>query len=173
MTFEEIYNNHKNLVFNLALNYVNNTEDAEEITQDVFVKIHEKIQHFKYQSELKTWIYRITINHSLDFIKAKQRKKRWFLFSNLRADETKQSLDIADISHPGIDLEQKEAVEKILKSIASLKEEQKTVLILLKIEELSQVETAEVMKISIKAVESLFQRAKKSLKQALDLNEGI
>lgn len=173
MTFEEIYNNHKNLVFNLALNYVNNTEDAEEITQDVFVKIYGKIQSFKYQSELKTWIYRITINHSLDFIKAKQRKKRWFSFSNLRADETKQSLEIADISHPGIDLEQKEAVEKILKSIASLKEEQKTVLILLKIEELSQAETAEVMKISTKAVESLFQRAKKSLKQALNLNEGI
>lgn len=173
MTFEEIYNNHKYLVFNLALNYVNNIEDAEEITQDVFVKIYEKIQNFKHQSELKTWIYRITINHSLDFIKAKQRKKRWFLFSNLRAEETKPSLEIADISHPGIDLEQKEAVEKILKSIASLKEEQKTVLILLKIEELSQAETAEVMKISVKAVESLLQRAKKNLKQALDLNEGI
>ena len=46
-------------------------------------------------------------------------------------------------------------------------------LILLKIEGLSQVETAEIMKISIKAVESMFQRAKKSLKEALNLNEGI
>lgn len=169
MTFEEIYNNHKNLVFNLALNYVNNTEDAEEITQDVFVKIYDKIHSFKHQSELKTWIYRITINHSLDFIKAKQRKKRWFLIT----DDSKQSFEIADTSHPGIDLEQKEAVEKILKSIASLKEEQKSVLILLKIEELSQAETAEVMNISIKAVESLFQRAKKSLRQILDQNEGF
>lgn len=173
MSFEEIYNNHKNLVYNLTLHYVNNIEDAEEITQDVFVKIYDKIQQFKHQSELKTWIYRITINHSLDFLKAKQRKKRCFLFSNLRTEETNQSLNIADISHPGIDLEQKEAIEKILKSIASLKEEQKTVLILLKIEGLSQVETAEIMKISIKAVESMFQRAKKSLKEALNLNEGI
>jgi RNA polymerase sigma-70 factor (ECF subfamily) len=173
MAFEEIYNNHKKLVYNLALHYVNNTEDAEEITQDVFVKIYEKIPHFNHQSSIKTWIYRITINQSLDFIKAKQRKKNWFLFSNLRTDEAKQSLNVADISHPGIDLEQKEAVEKILKSITLLKEEQKTVLILLKIEGLSQAETSEIMKISTKAVESLFQRAKSNLKQILTQNEGI
>lgn len=173
MAFEEIYNNHKKLVYNLALHYVNNTEDAEEITQDVFVKIYEKIPHFNHQSDIKTWIYRITINQSLDFIKAKQRKKNWFLFSNLRVDETKQSLNVADINHPGIVLEQKEAVEKILKSITLLKEEQKTVLILLKIEGLSQAETAEIMRISTKAVESLFQRAKSNLKQILTQNEGI
>ena len=68
------------MVFNLALQYVQNTEDAEEITQDVFVKIHFSKDNFKNQSAWRTWIYRITINQSLDFLKAKkisQDKKRY------------------------------------------------------------------------------------------------
>mgnify|MGYP003553817947 CR=1 FL=1 len=69
--FESIYNQHKILVYNLALNYLQNTEDAEEITQDVFVQLHHSLSEFKEQSSLKTWIYRITINKSLDFIKKK------------------------------------------------------------------------------------------------------
>ena len=71
MTFEEIYFEHYKMVFNLALQYVQNIQDAEEITQDVFVKVFDSLNSFKNQSSLKTWIYRISINQSLDFIKAK------------------------------------------------------------------------------------------------------
>ena len=78
MTFDEIYFEHQKMVFNLALQYVQNIEDAEEITQDVFVKVHNKFNSFKNQSSLKTWIYRISINQSLDFIKAKKAQKRSF-----------------------------------------------------------------------------------------------
>jgi RNA polymerase sigma factor (sigma-70 family) len=63
-------------VYNVALQYVQNKEDAEEITQDVFIKVYDKHLEFKGDSALKTWIYRITINTSLDYIKAKTRKKK-------------------------------------------------------------------------------------------------
>ena len=79
MTFDEIYFEHHKMVFNLALQYVQNIEDAEEITQDVFVKVFDNIDSFKKQASLKTWIYRICINQSLDFIKAKNSQKRSFL----------------------------------------------------------------------------------------------
>jgi RNA polymerase sigma factor (sigma-70 family) len=62
MTFKEIFDKYNKLVYNLALQYVQQKEDAEEITQDVFVKIHEKLSTFQQQSDIKTWIYRITIN---------------------------------------------------------------------------------------------------------------
>ena len=65
MTYKNIYNQYKNLVFNLALQYCQNRQDAEEITQDVFVKIFDKWQTFRKDADLKTWIYRITINQSL------------------------------------------------------------------------------------------------------------
>lgn len=74
MQLEEIYSMYKNKVYNLALQYVQNIEDAEEITQDVFVNIHLSLAQFKYNAELSTWIYKITINKSLDYIKMKKRK---------------------------------------------------------------------------------------------------
>ena len=78
MDFEAFYIKNKNFVYNLALQYVQNIEEAQEITQDVFLKAHQKIHTFKGDATLETWLYRITINTSLDAIKAKKRKKRFF-----------------------------------------------------------------------------------------------
>jgi RNA polymerase sigma factor (sigma-70 family) len=168
MTFEQIYFEHKKMVFNLALQYVQNIEDAEEITQDVFVKISDNLYSFKNKSNIKTWIYRISINQSLDFIKAKKSQKRNFLSSIFSLNDTKFKFEAADFNHPGIDLEQKEAYQKIFKAINQLSDNQKTVIILLKIEDKSQTETAEIMNLNVKALESLFQRAKKNLEILLN-----
>lgn len=73
LSIKEIYDEHNGLVYNLCLNYLQNIEDAEEVTQDVFVTIFKKQEEFKSNSSLKTWIYRITINHCLDFLKEKKR----------------------------------------------------------------------------------------------------
>ena len=79
----------------------------------------------------------------------------------------------ANFNHPGVELEQKEAMEKIFACINKLPEQQKTALILLKIEQLPGREVAEIMQLSEKAVESLFSRAKKNLKEMLEQREGI
>ena len=100
MTFKNIYNQYKNLVFNLALQYCQNRQDAEEITQDVFVKIFDKWQTFRKDADLKTWIYRITINQSLDFLKYKQRKKRSFIISLLSSDSSYKENLLPDFDHP-------------------------------------------------------------------------
>lgn len=172
MTFQQTYNEHKKMVYNLALQYVGNIEDAEEITQDVFVKVYENLNRFRNEANIRTWIYRITINQSLDFLKAKKRQKRAFLSTILRIDDTEKQLDIPNFNHPGIELEQKETLAFIFNCLNRLPENQKTVIILLKIESLSQQETANIMKVTTKAVESLFQRAKKNLEKLLNENEG-
>ena len=159
--FNVIYNEYAKLVYNLSLHYLHNTEDAQEATQDVFVKIYNKIEGFNNKSSLKTWIYRITINHSLDVIKSKSRKLR-ILFSREYEDNDK-----IDFDHPGIKVESKEAVEKIMKEINSLPENQKTALILKGIEGLSQKEIASILKIKEKALESLLLRARANLKKRL------
>lgn len=158
------------MVFNLALHYTQNVEDAEEIMQDVFVKVHQKLSQFQFNAELKTWIYRIAINQSLDLLKAKRRKKR---FGFLISIYEKPAQAIQTFNHPGIELENKEAYLRLFNAINQLPPQQKTALILLKIEQRSQVETAEIMLLSTKAVESLFQRAKKKLLTILNKNEGI
>ena len=163
MTFDEIYFEHHKMVFNLALHYVQNIEDAEEITQDVFVKVFDNLNTFKKQSSLKTWIYRMTINQSLDFIKAKKAQKRNFLSSLFSINDSNFKFQPSNFNHPGIELEQKEACQKIFEAINQLSDNQKTALILLKIEDKSQAETAEIMNLNVKALESLFQRAKNNL----------
>ena len=168
MTFEELYFEHHKMVFNLALQYVQNTEDAEEITQNVFVKVFDNLNTFKKKSSLKTWVYRITINQSLDFIKGKNAKKINFLSSIFSINDSNFKFQPSNFNHPGIELELKEACQKIFEAINQLSDNQKTALILLKIEDKSQAETAEIMNLNVKALESLFQRAKNNLEILLN-----
>lgn len=174
MDFETIYQQHNRMVYNLALNYVQNTEDAEEITQDVFVNVYQSLSSFEGSSSMSTWIYRITINKSLDFLKAKNRKKRFGFMTSLFFDNSydlKHNLP-DEFNHPGILFEDKEAVKNIFKHINQLPENQKTALILHKIEQKTQVEVAEIMNLSAKAVESLVQRAKSTLSKKINHSEG-
>ena len=169
MTFDEIYTKYHKMVYNLALQYVQNIEDAEEITQDVFVKLADKLSSFKERASLKTWIYRIAINQSLDFIKARNSKKRAFFSSVFSLNDPAFKFEPANFNHPGVVLEQKEAYKKLFTAINQLSDTQKTVLILLKIEGKSQAETADIMGLKTKALESLFQRAKKNLEILLNI----
>jgi RNA polymerase sigma factor (sigma-70 family) len=174
LTFETLYNTYKDLVFNLALQYTQNYEDAQEITQDVFVSVHLSMGKFNYEAKLSTWMYRITINKSLDFIKSKKRNKRFGLFTSLFFDNTNEPKhEISEFNHPGVQLEQKEALQRIFSVLNTLPENQKTALILFKIEKQSLQEIAEIMKLQPKAVESLIFRAKENLAKKLNQTNDL
>lgn len=166
-SLEQLYEAHATKVYNLALQYVQNSEDAQEITQDVFLTIHQQISAFRGEATLSTWIHRITINKSLDFLKAKKRKKRLGFFSVFTAANEPHHFD-----HPGVLMENKEETERIFSFINELPENQKTALILQKIEQKSTVEVAEIMELTPKAVESLLQRARMNLSKKLKGSEG-
>ena len=162
------------MVYNLSLHYVQNVEDAQEITQDVFVIIYQSLDAFEEKSSLKTWIYRITITKSLDFIKARQRKKRFAFITSLFFDDSNdlKHNPTDEHNHPGVQLEDKEALAILFNHINQLPDNQKTALILHKIEQKSQVEVAEIMNLSPGAVESLIHRAKTNLSKKITKNEG-
>jgi RNA polymerase sigma-70 factor, ECF subfamily len=173
--FETIYNEHKNLVYNMCLHYVLNAEDAQDITQEVFVKVYQR-QH-QYNAEaasMKTWICRIAINHCLDFLKAKKAKKRFgFLHSLFHHDSNEPVYDAINFNHPGAETEDNAALQNLLQIIYTLHENQKTAIILSKIEDRPQKEVAEIMNTSVKAVESLLQRAKQTIQNKLTASEGL
>lgn len=161
------------MVYNVALSYVQNKEEAEEITQDVFLSVYQKLDEFQANAKVSTWIYRIAINKSLDYIKGKKRKKRFAFLSSIFSDKDGSLVhDPANFNHPGVELENKEATKHIFKKINELPDNQKTALILHKIEKKSQAEIGEIMDVTPKAVESLIQRAKKNLEKKLNQNEG-
>ncbi|RZJ28055.1 MAG: RNA polymerase sigma factor [Flavobacterium sp.] len=168
LDFNDLYQQHHRRVYNFCLNYLHRLEDAEEVTQDVFVKIHQKMHAFDSRSQLSTWIYRITVNCCIDFVKSKNRKKRFGFLLSLFHAETGDILHEAEsFEHPGVDLEQREAIERIFKHIDTLPPNQKTALLLSKIEQKPQKEIAEILSISEKAVESLLHRAKDNLSKKI------
>ena len=166
LQFRKLYDAYHLMVYNCALHYLQNTADAEEITQDVFVKIHETMHQFKELSAIKTWIYRITVNKCLDFIKQKATKKSWFALSKNSVTNYEMSR-VPDFDHPGILLENKEKAALLFSIINTLPENQKTAFLLSKVESLANTEIAAIMQITISAVESLVFRAKASLREKI------
>jgi len=158
--FRDLYDIYSEKVYNTALSYTQNEPDADEITQDVFVSIFKNAHKFRGNSTVNTWIYRITVNTALNFL---QRKKRR---SFLRFTEIEVSPP--DFEHPGVLLENKETSKALFKAIYSLPDRQKTAFILSFVEELPRKEVAEIMELSLKAVESLLQRAKQNLSKKLE-----
>ena len=164
--FEKLYHEYKTLVYNVALNYLQNSEDAEEITQDVFVKIYNSLDSFNQKSSYKTWIYRITINQCLDYIKQKNSQKRFFMFGKKSQNE-QEYLNTATFEHPGILMENKEEAAILFEVINTLTENQKTAFLLSKLDGISNPEISEIMQLSISSVESLVFRAKATLQEKL------
>jgi RNA polymerase sigma factor (sigma-70 family) len=160
IAFKELYALFSNKVYATALHYLQNMPDAEEVTQDVFLSIFNNAHTFKGNSSVSTWIYRISVNASLNFLKS--RKRRTLLFF----DDYKK--EMPDFNHPGIIEENKENAKLMYKAIDTLPDAQKTAFILGFIEEKPRQEIADIMEISLKAVESLLQRAKANLKIKLE-----
>ncbi|MBU3675828.1 MAG: RNA polymerase sigma factor [Chitinophagaceae bacterium] len=161
--FEKIYRQFSAMVFNLALRYTRQMEDAQEITQDVFLNVHAHIEKFRGESEIKTWIYRITINRALDVLKSKKSKKQSPWRFRLNTEQLPPELFKTN-EGPLELLENKEALDQLMACIHQLPPDQRDVIMLLKIEACSMQETAEILNRSPKAVESLLHRAKLALK---------
>jgi RNA polymerase sigma factor (sigma-70 family) len=170
-SFKELYDQHARMVYNLCLNYLHGREDAQEATQDVFVKVHERLTGFKGDASVTTWIYRITVNTCLDQLKARKRKKRsLFGWMSLSDEGVARSASMV-FDHPGVAAEDHEALKGLLAMVDELPEQQKTALLLKTTEDLSQHAIAELMDLSPKAVESLLSRARANLRQRMP-NEG-
>jgi RNA polymerase sigma-70 factor (ECF subfamily) len=167
--FRRVFQLYKNRVFNTALGLVQNRHDAEDVTQEVFVSLYQNLINFRGDAQLLTWIYRITVNKSLDFLKAKQAKKRSGFIISLFGSKTEpeKPLDIPDFVHPGVLLEKQEAAKVLFKAIQKLPEQQKVAFTLAKVEGLSYQEIAHILEVSLSSVESLLFRAKQNLQKGL------
>ncbi|WP_138991226.1 RNA polymerase sigma factor [Larkinella sp. C7] len=176
--FRRFYEQTKNRVYNLVLGYVRNREDAEEIMQDVFLEVFLSSHTFKGDASVTTWLYRIAVNKSLDFLKHRKRQKRFAFFTSLFDTQSGEVLhQPTDFFHPGIALENQENAARLFRAIDTLPDKQKTAYLLTKVEGLSNIETAAILTTSVGAVESLLQRATENLKKQLarvykSINEG-
>ncbi|NNF20900.1 MAG: sigma-70 family RNA polymerase sigma factor [Saprospiraceae bacterium] len=158
--FEELVNTHQSMVVNLCYKMTGSVEDAEDLAQEVFIKVWEKASKFRGDSTLQTWIYRVAINASLNYTRKK--KFNTFFESIESIFESKGSQD-----NPQKELENKEQENQVQSAIQTLPENQRIALTLRTFKDHSYAEISEIMDISISSVESLIFRAKKNLKKKL------
>jgi len=166
LNFKDIVDQWQNMVYNTALSIVQVEADAEDITQDVFLNVYEKLPAFRGEAQLSTWIYRITVNNALDFEKKKKRQKNGGLFRQIF--RLKEEDEPVNFNHPGVLLDNKEKAAALFKALKKLPEKQRVVFTLHKIEGLPYQEVAAIMNTSLYAVESLMLRAKAGLKKTLE-----
>ena len=166
--FKLLVETYQDKVTNTSFGFTHNIADAEDIAQEVFIEIYKSINRFREDSKLSTWIYRITVTKSLDFIKTNKRKKRFAIMSSLfyQNDEPIQIHDDTN-NNPLENLEEQENKKALHLAINKLAQNQKIALTLNKFEDLSYKEIAEIMDISLSSVESLIFRARTNLKKSL------
>lgn len=168
LAFKELYELFKDKVYNTCISYMQDSSEAEEVTQDVFLEVYNSANSFIGKSTVSTWIYRISVNKCIDRIRYQNRqKRRGFIASIFNKDTGELEHDPAGFEHPGVVYEHKENAAVLFNAIKQLPDNQKTAFILKQIEGLSQIEVAEIMDLSQKAVESLLQRAKSNLRKLL------
>ncbi len=167
LSLEKMIDNWKDMVFNTALSIVQQTQDAEDITQEVFIQVYRQWETFRKESAVKTWIYRITINKCLDHQQKKKRQKNGGLLKRFFGDHAAE--EPVEFEHPGVLSERKEQSQILFKALQKLPESQRIVFVLHKIEGLNQGEIADIMGISRMAVESKMKRAKNNLTEKLKM----
>lgn len=165
--FKEIVETWQDMVFNTAIGFLQNAEDAEDAAQEVFVQVFESVASFKEESKISTWIYRITVSKCLDQLRRNKRKKRFAFIQSLYGKNDILRIDPPDFFHPGVKAENKDNAAVLFKAIDKLPVNQKTAFVLNRIENLSYREISDIMNSSESAVDSLLQRAKKNLQSHL------
>ena len=153
-------------VINICYRFLLNREDAEDVSQEVFVEIYHALKKFRGDSKLSTWIYRVAVTKSLDEIKKQKRQKRITSFGKI--------LGIDDFVHwlaggtrPDKILEAEEDYTHLLNALNKLPDNQRIALTLSKIEGYTNPEIAEIMQTTLTGVDSLIYRAKNNLKPFL------
>ena len=167
--FKEMVDNYQKMVVNTCFGIVHNIEDAEDIAQEVFIEVFRSVHKFRSDSKLSTWLYRISINRSLNFIRDNKRNK-WFQSfedSVQSKNALHENLINRNTDHPEYKLENTQRATLLHEAIDSLAENQKIAFTLSKYEELSYQEISKVMDVSVSSVESLLHRAKKNLQKKL------
>ena len=167
-SFRILVNEHQRKVLNTCYRFLNNKEDAEDLTQEVFLEVYKSISSFRGESKISTWIYRIAVTKSLDFIRKKKRKKRFTILKRVFSDDNiKSGIPDKTNLNPVKKVEEQDRIRILNEALESLPQNQRAAFTLSKYDEMSYKEIAEILNTTIPSVESLIHRAKNKLKKKL------
>jgi RNA polymerase sigma-70 factor, ECF subfamily len=166
--FQELVSRYENKVYRLAIKLTRNEALAEEVLQEVFIKIFEKLDTFRGESALSSWIYRIAANAAFSKLNLEKRHQHADLDDAMPQAEASlhERTDTAQAS-PDRPLLSEEAVGVISRAIERLPEDFRVVITLRDVEGLPNEEVARILELSVPAVKSRLHRARLLLRKRL------
>lgn len=159
--FASLVERHKDMVFNIVVRIVGNTEDAEELAQDVFMKVYQSLPSFKKESKFSTWLYRIAYNTAISWTR-KSRPELSAIDDKTIDNYSEETIDDLEAQEDNRSIEQQRA--QMQKNIAALKEDDQLLLNLFYYNELSIKEISETMGLQESAVKVRLFRLRNKIK---------
>ncbi len=158
--FEELVRRHTRGVLNLVYRYLGDASCAEDVAQDVFVKVYRARKKYQPKAKFSTWLYRIAVNHCLNEIRSRKSQPSG-------SAPIEELLEEPAPTPPDVPLRQAELRRAVKAAIDGLPENQRMAVILARYQEMSYDEIADAMGMSLEAVKSVLFRAKENLKLRL------
>jgi RNA polymerase sigma-70 factor, ECF subfamily len=163
--FSILVDRYQQIVFRVAMGFFHDREEAEDLTQEIFVKVWNSLGKFRGDSLFSTWLHRIAVNACLNH--TRKNKTMDTRLESLSGTEGAFATYLMGEDDPEDIIIKKENSQWLQNALDSLPENQQTAIVLSKYDDLPQREIAEIMNISEGAVEALLHRAKKNLREKL------
>jgi RNA polymerase sigma-70 factor (ECF subfamily) len=161
--FETLVRDNQKKVYNLALKMTGNEDDALDISQEAFIKAYTGLKNFRAESRFSVWLYRLTYNICIDFLRKKKRKPELPLTVSDDEGEILE-LEIPDTRYePASETERRELREAVTKGIDALPDKHREILIMREMTGMSYDEIATALGINEGTVKSRLSRARQSL----------
>ena len=162
--FEELVLENQNRVYALSLKICGNKDDAFDLSQEAFLKAYTSLESFRGDSRFSVWLYRLTYNVCIDFL----RKKRSASVTSLNRDEDEPELDFQDERPlPEEEVERRELRATVREAMLQLPDEKREILVMREFSGMSYVDIAESLGIDLGTVKSRISRARIALAEIL------
>lgn len=162
--FDKIVECYQTKIYNLAFNYVKQSEEAKDLTQDIFITIYQSISKLRDETKFSAWLYQVAINHCRNRYKKLQRKG---FFNSRSINDPESPLQLSSGQSTEKEFERKNTIKMVRTAIAAMPKGEKEVLLLRDIQELSYEEVSVILNIPLGTVKSRLSRARTALKDKL------
>jgi RNA polymerase sigma-70 factor (ECF subfamily) len=161
--FEVLFRKHQSYAFNVAYGLVGNSEDAADITQEAFLRVHRNMERFRGDSSFTTWLYRVVVNLAITELRRRTRSRTLLMedIAPAEAWRSEEETDDAPALHLEID-EERETVQQVLKHLPA---DYRAVLVLRHFQQLAYEEMCQVLGLTMSQVKTRLHRARKMFKE--------
>ncbi|WP_042347320.1 RNA polymerase sigma factor [Bacillus massiliigorillae] len=162
--YSHIINKYKNLLYATILRMTNNQQDAQDLVQEVFIKVYQQLDKYDQKGEFSGWLYRVAINHCMDeFRKKRYKMKRVELDTDA----------MVNTKHPEVIYLKKERERQLERLIQTLSEDERIIILLRYVNDLSYNEISNLLSVPISMVRNKLHRAKQKMRNTLQGEGGL